>query len=67
MPQIIETIPEYTVYDSANSDSQWNCTDGAVAGSVCVINLGQVYPTMMGMDSTRVVQFAVRVIENLPP
>jgi len=39
---ISETVPRYTVYDSANSNSAWSCADGAAALTVCTANVGRV-------------------------
>jgi uncharacterized repeat protein (TIGR01451 family) len=59
--RITETVPANTTFNSALSSAGWSCANGAPAGTVCVLNVGN-----LPRYNYRVVNFAVRVNANTP-
>ncbi|MFN8489795.1 MAG: SdrD B-like domain-containing protein [Caldilineaceae bacterium] len=61
---LIETVPQYTIFDVQNSTPGWDCTGGAVtAGTICVFNVG-VVPAKTTVTSQ--VKFVVRIDPSIP-
>ena len=61
---LIETVPQYTVFDVKNSTPGWECTGGAVtAGTICIFNVGTV-PAKTAVTSQ--VKFIVRIDPSIP-
>jgi uncharacterized repeat protein (TIGR01451 family) len=56
-----EVVPEHTVFAAGASDPEWTCAGGGVAGSSCVLLVGDVVPGGAGS-----VAFGVRVEAELP-
>jgi uncharacterized repeat protein (TIGR01451 family) len=56
-----ETVPANTTYVAAGS-SAWSCADGAVAGTVCTLNIG----TLAGGGADGAATFKVRVVDPVP-
>lgn len=59
---IVEQVPQHTVFVAANSTSGWAC-DSNNSGSVCTYNLGSV---PANFASTEPILFVVRVNDPLP-
>jgi large repetitive protein len=57
---ITETIPEYTTYLAAGS-SAWSCSNGAVAGTTCTLNIGTLDPGDTGTKT-----MVVKINPTLP-
>lgn len=58
---LTETVPDHTTYDAGASAPGWSCTDGAVPGTACTLDL----PPLAAGASTNA-DFAVRVDAALP-
>jgi fimbrial isopeptide formation D2 family protein/uncharacterized repeat protein (TIGR01451 family) len=56
---ITHKVPEGTVFVASDSTVGWSCADGAVAGTVCTFDLGDLDPAE-DID----VEFAVRVLDS---
>ncbi|PID99212.1 hypothetical protein CSA80_00370 [Candidatus Saccharibacteria bacterium] len=54
---LTDTVPAGTTFDATGSTAGWSCADGAAAGTVCTINVGDV---AAGANGT--VNFAVNVL-----
>ncbi len=58
---IMETVPDYTIFQASSSTPGWSCADEAVAGTPCVFDLGELPAPTDG-----VVEFSVEIIDPLP-
>ncbi len=58
-----ETVPLYTSFDSSKSSPGWSCPNGSPAGTSCTKSVG----TIESGAPARSVQFAVRIVSELPP
>jgi uncharacterized repeat protein (TIGR01451 family) len=59
---ITETVPQYTTFNLDNSTVGWSCVDGAIAGSTCNYNAGNVNAG----DASQTIQFAANVLDPIP-
>lgn len=59
---IIETVPEHTRFDLAESSMGWTCGDGAPPGTLCTVELG----SLAGGGGVGAATFAVIVDEIVP-
>ena len=53
---ITDTVPVGTTFNAAGSDAGWSCVDGAPAGSVCTLTVGN-----LAVAGTGTVNFAVDI------
>ncbi|MCB9436685.1 MAG: DUF11 domain-containing protein [Anaerolineales bacterium] len=58
---ISDTVPANSTFNLANSTAGWSCADGAPAGSICTLNVGNV-----GVGAVGSADFAVNVVNPLP-
>lgn len=55
-------VPQYTTFTLVGSTPGWNCSEGAPAGTLCVLSVGDLMPMDMGSAN-----FTVVVADNFPP
>ena len=58
---ITETVPQYTIFNTAQSTPGWSCADGGTAGSACTFPVGN-----LAAGGSASVTFAVTVDAALP-
>lgn len=55
--ELVENVPDNTIFDLGSSTAGWSCADGSTAGTECRFNL-----TTVGASVSGSVEFAVRVL-----
>ena len=58
---VSETVPANSTFDAANSAAGWSCLDGAAAGTVCTLPIGNLAGGASGATT-----FAVNVLSVVP-
>jgi uncharacterized repeat protein (TIGR01451 family) len=59
---VTETVPAHTTFVPSSSAPGWSCANGGVAGSVCVLSVGE----LAGSGGNTTVVFGVRVNTSVP-
>ena len=57
---ITETVPDYTTYVAETSSTDWDCTDGANAGTECELVVGD-----LAVAASGTVMFGLRVVDYI--